>query len=106
MEDPRAITPRSIMPSYAGMLTRDLDYAGIQKRVEVMAMLGVPYRDLVQGGAEQAAREQAQALALSITEQGYPADLSQKEIIAMVAYLQRLGVDIRRTDAQAMAGGR
>jgi cytochrome c oxidase cbb3-type subunit I/II len=109
MQDPRAITPRSIMPAYAGMMTQPLDFGGLQKRVDAMLMLGVPYGELAHGGAEEVAREQARTLAESIAAQGGPADLSEKEIVAMVAYLQRLGVDIRRTDAAVLAppaGGR
>jgi cytochrome c oxidase cbb3-type subunit I/II len=106
MEDPPAMTPRSIMPAYPHMLTQPFDFAGVQGRVNALAMLGVPYGPLVKGGAEQAAREQARTLSDAIAAQGGPADLSTKEIIAMVAYLQRLGVDIRRTDATALAGTR
>jgi cytochrome c oxidase cbb3-type subunit I/II len=109
MEAPAAITPRSIMPAYPHLLANALDFAGIQARVNALAMLGVPYGPLVQGGAEAEARAQADALAGAIAGQGGPEKLGDKEIIAMVAYLQRLGVDIRRTDAAAMAtpaGGR
>jgi cytochrome c oxidase cbb3-type subunit I/II len=108
MEDPRAITPRSIMPPYREMLSQRTDFAGLQKRVEVMAMLGVPYGALVKGGAEEAAHEQARTIAAGIAEQGGPANLEDKEIVALIAYLQRLGTDIHRTDAAALvppAGG-
>jgi cytochrome c oxidase cbb3-type subunit I/II len=109
MQDPRAITPRSIMPAYPGMLTDAADFAGIQKRVDAMAMLGVPYGDLVKGGAEEAAREQARIIADDIVANGGPDGLADKEIVPMIAYLQRLGIDIKRTDATALAtpvGGR
>ncbi len=109
MQDPRAITPRSIMPSYPGLLTNAEDFGGIQKRVDAMAMLGVPYGELVKGGAEAAAREQANTIAADIIANGGPDGLADKEIVALVAYLQRLGIDIKRTDATAMAtpvGGR
>ncbi|MCE9602732.1 MAG: cytochrome-c oxidase, cbb3-type subunit II, partial [Gemmatimonadetes bacterium] len=109
MQDPRAITPRSIMPSYPGMLTNAADFAGIQKRIDAMAMLGVPYGDLVKGGAEESAREQAKIIADDIVANGGPDGLADKEIVPMIAYLQRLGIDIKRTDATALAtpaGGR
>jgi cytochrome c oxidase cbb3-type subunit I/II len=106
MEDPPAMTPRSIMPPYPHLITQPLDFGGVQRRVDALAMLGVPYGPLVKGGAEAAAREQARTLSDAISAQGGPADLSAKEIVAMVAYLQRLGVDIRRTDATALAGTR
>jgi cytochrome c oxidase cbb3-type subunit I/II len=43
------------------------------------------------------ARAQAQQIAAVITEQGGPAGLEDKQIIAMVAYMQRLGRDIKVT---------
>jgi len=93
-EDPRAITPRSIMPSYAWLLHDPLDFAGIQSRVDAMAMLGVPYGDAVNRAPEMA-REQARQIAADIGAAGGPADLSDREIVALVAYIQRLGTDIR-----------
>jgi cytochrome c oxidase cbb3-type subunit I/II len=101
MESPAAITPRSIMPSYRHMLTNQIDFAGIQKKVDAMAMLGVPYGDAVTR-APELARTQAAAVAKSIEAQGGPAGLADREIVAMVAYLQRLGTDIR--GAGALAG--
>jgi len=94
MEDPQSMTPGSIMPRYPWLAEDDLDFAGIQKRVDVMAMLGVPYGDAV-NHAESLARTQAHALATSIEGQGGPKGLETKKIIALVAYLQRLGTDIR-----------
>ena len=98
LEDPRAITAKSIMPSYAHLLRDDLDYAVIPHRVDVMAMLGVPYGDAV-NHAEAMARSQADSLAASIAQAGGPTGLQRKEIIAVVAYLQRLGTDIRKLPA-------
>jgi cytochrome c oxidase cbb3-type subunit I/II len=93
LEDPRAITPKSIMPVYRWMLTNRLDFEGIQRKVDVMAMLGVPYGDAI-GRAPAMAREQARTIAASIESQGGPKGLGDKEIVALVAYLQRLGRDI------------
>ncbi len=109
LEDPRAITAKSIMPTYAHLLRDDLDYSVIQKHVDVMAMLGVPYGEAVSGKAEQMARDQAAQVAASVEQEGGPKGLQTKEIIAVVAYLQRLGTDIRKTAPAAGAvasGGR
>jgi cytochrome c oxidase cbb3-type subunit I/II len=97
-ENPRAITARSIMPSYPWLLNNPLDFDGIQKRVDVMAMLGVPYGDAVQH-APDLARAQAKQIAADIASQGGPRGLEDKEVIAMIAYLQRLGRDIRVANA-------
>jgi cytochrome c oxidase cbb3-type subunit I/II len=106
MEAPRAITPRSIMPPYPELLSRRLDFAAIQSRVDAMAMLGVPYGDAIHRAAEMA-REQAREVAARIAEQGGPAGLEDREIAALVAYLQRLGADIRGAGvaSEAAAGG-
>lgn len=94
MQDPRSITAKSIMPPYPHLLTQDLDFATIQKRVDVMAMLGVPYGDAI-NKAESMAHAQADLIAADIEKAGGPAGLKDKEITALVAYLERLGMDIR-----------
>ena len=95
MEDPQSINPQSIMPAYPWMLTRTIDFASIQRRINVLAMLGHPYGEALERAPEMA-REQAGIIALRIVEQGGPTGLEDKEIVAMVAYLQRLGTDLRR----------
>jgi len=112
MENPQAITPRSIMPAYPHLLAQDLDYPAIQRKVDAMVMLGVPYGDAVRdGAAARIAREQADAIAKGIVEQGGPAGLEAKQIVALTAYLQRLGQDIRKlpvaaASARVAGGGR
>jgi cytochrome c oxidase cbb3-type subunit I/II len=101
-EDPRAITPRSIMPSYPALAKGTIDFAGIQARVDAMAMLGVPYGDAVRHAPEMA-RTQARAVAAEIAAEGGPRGLDDKEIVALIAYVQRLGVDIRGAGAVASA---
>jgi cytochrome c oxidase cbb3-type subunit I/II len=94
MEDPRSITPRSIMPSYPHLLTSQLNFGGIEKRVDAMAMLGVPYGSTI-NHAESIARDEAKRVADDLAKQGGPSNLQDKEIVALVAYLQRLGAGIK-----------
>jgi cytochrome c oxidase cbb3-type subunit I/II len=94
MEDPTTTTPGSIMPRYPWLLTDRLEFEAIQHKVDVMTMLGVPYGDAVVH-AEEMAREQARDLARDIKSQGGPSNLDDRKIIALIAYLQRLGTDIR-----------
>jgi cytochrome c oxidase cbb3-type subunit I/II len=61
-----------------------------------MQSLGVPYPAGYDGRAVADLKLQAEALALDITRAGAPVD-PQKEIIALIAYLQRLGTDIKGT---------
>ena len=103
MRHPKDIEAKSIMPGYPWMLTNTLDFEGIQRKVDAMVMLGVPYGEAV-NDAPGMARRQAEAIGQSIAAQGGPADLSDKEIVAMVAYLQRLGRDISAPAAAGAAG--
>ena len=95
MQDPRSTTPQSIMPAYAWLEQKDLDFGSVQPRVDAMAMLGVPYGDAVLHGADMAHR-QSREIAARIAEQGGPKHLENKQIVALVAYLQRLGTDIKK----------
>ncbi len=110
MEQPTSTTPQSIMPPYAWLLTDDIDFGVIQDRVDVMVMLGVPYGESV-NHAEKEARQQAKEIADNVASQGGPKGLETKKIVAMTAYLQRLGRDIKSApkpapaEKQASAGG-
>ncbi len=95
MQEPRSTTPQSIMPSYPWLLEDEIDFESIQRRVDAMAMLGVPYGEAVTRASELA-REQAQAIGAEIVAQGGPGGLESKEIAALIAYLQRLGTDVRK----------
>ena len=92
--NPREIAAKSIMPSYGNFAANTIEWSVIQKRVEVMAMLGVPYGDAI-NRSEALARAQAREIADDIAKAGGPAGLEDKEVVAMVAYLQRLGRDIK-----------
>ncbi len=109
--DPDQISARTIMPPFKWLVTDETDFASIQTRVRSMAMLGVPYGQMVKdGNAERDARAQAKSVADSIRQQAgenglpreIPADLENRKVVALIAYLQRLGVDIR-TPAPAPA---
>ncbi|MFI4896584.1 MAG: cytochrome-c oxidase, cbb3-type subunit I [Phycisphaerales bacterium JB059] len=98
-ENPRSVNPNSVMPSYTWLIEKDLDFEDVQGRVDAMAMLGVPYGDLVvDGAASEHARAQAQSIAAELLEQaqGYPIpdDIGEKRLIALIAYMQRLGTDL------------
>jgi cytochrome c oxidase cbb3-type subunit I/II len=93
MQDPASITPGSIMPSYAWMLEAKTDFASVQARVDVMLMLGVPYGNLIDR-AEGVAREQARLIGDEIVAQGGPSGLADTQVVAITAYMQRLGTDL------------
>jgi cytochrome c oxidase cbb3-type subunit I/II len=91
MIDPRAVIEKSIMPAYPWLEKKTIDFVSLRKKVSVMRNLGVPYSAEQVGDADRLAEEQAKAVAKSLAEQGAPAGLEKKEIVALVAYLQSLG---------------
>lgn len=99
MDDPRSITVGSIMPSYPWLLTEDLDFDLVQTAVNSQVTLGVPYTDDEAGNASNLAREQGRVIAEGLAEQGGKSGLEGKKIIALIAYLQRLGTDISKPEA-------
>ncbi len=102
-ENPRAVTAKSIMPAYAHFLTTPIDFDGIQKRVDAMAMVGVPYGDAI-NKAPAMARAQAREVAAAIVAEGGPTGLEDKTIVAVVAYMQRLGRDIKVAQTGSPSG--
>jgi cytochrome c oxidase cbb3-type subunit I/II len=95
MEDPTSTTPQSLMPKYPWLLEDELEFGSIQRKVDVMALLGVPYGEAVKR-AEPMARAQAAEIAQRVVDQGGPSGLETKKIVALTAYLQRLGTDIKK----------
>jgi cytochrome c oxidase cbb3-type subunit I/II len=71
--------------------------------MQVMQTLGVPYSDQEIANGVTQAEEQARLIAADVEASGGPAQaqLEDKEIIAMVAFLQRLGQDIKPTQGSA-----
>jgi cytochrome c oxidase cbb3-type subunit I/II len=100
--DPRSTSPGSVMPSYPHLEEDRIDFGAIQRRVDAMAMLGVPYDARALADAAGLAEEQARALAEKLHAQGGPAGMGDRDVIALIAYMQRLGQDIR---LEAAAGG-
>lgn len=96
MMDPTSMAPGSIMPPYPWLMKNDLNTNYTGSKIKVLQSLGTPYAD---GYAEKAVDDlKAQAKKISenlakdkITQEG----LENKEIVALIAYLQRLGTDIK-----------
>ena len=101
MDQPRSTSPNSIMPPYPHLLSTRLDLDPISGRMRGLRRLGVPYTDAQIQGAARLAQAQADSIAAEVESQGGPGRLADKEITALVAYLQRLGVDrARAIDAE------
>lgn len=91
MLDPRAMVPQSIMPAYAKLGTNKIDFSILAKKLKVMRSIGVPYSEAQIRDAEADAKIQASAIAERLLEAGAQAGLADKEIVALIAYLQSLG---------------
>lgn len=94
MQDPISMSPGSIMPRYPWLLEDPLDVSTTPKKISALRSIGVPYPE---GYEEQAVTDltmQAENIAKDLQTQGVPAE-PDKEIIALIAYLQRLGTDIK-----------
>ncbi|HEX4924214.1 MAG TPA: cytochrome-c oxidase, cbb3-type subunit II, partial [Bdellovibrionales bacterium] len=104
MDDPREVVAGSIMPAYSWLLKNKTDFASLSKKFAVMQSLGVPYNDLQVQFAGEEAMHQAEKIAAGLEEQGAPKKLADKEIVALIAYLQRLG-NAPNAATQKQAGG-
>ena len=96
-ENPSYVNEGSVMPSYLHLLEKDLKFNAIQPHVKAAAYLGAPYSDSEIANCEASARHQAEKIAAEIVAQGGPAAKHEKQVIALIAYLQRIGTDLFKT---------
>jgi cytochrome c oxidase cbb3-type subunit I/II len=96
MDAPQALSTGSIMPSYSFMLDKDLDTASTPSKIRVMQKLGVPYPEGYDQIANKELIDQAKLITENLKTDGIKSP-PQKEIIAVIAYLQRLGTDISKS---------
>ncbi len=95
MAQPNSTTPGSIMPRYPHLLTNPFDTSLIGAKLRALRTVGVPYSDGEIETAVTAMRNQANGIAKDVESQQGPTGLADKEIMALTAYLQRLGTDIK-----------
>ncbi len=95
MENPRAMEPASIMPSYPWLLKNKLDKSELKAKLVALRKLGTPYTDEEIEKSLDRSRYQAKAIARRLTADGIKDVDHEVEVIALIAYLQRLGSDIK-----------
>lgn len=113
MYDPQSTSSGSIMPAYQWLVRNEHDRSAVQDKMRAMVTLGVPYTDEDIAGAFESMDAQAAQIeqnlyadpefARSYEEQKQYArdngeefiEMRNREIVAMIAYLQRLGTDIK-----------
>ena len=98
MYDPTSMVPGSIMPSYPSLFENELDISSTNSKIHAMRKMGVPYPQGYEATANDDLKKQADAIATNL--KGDKIDIpSSREIIALIAYLQRVGTDIKVTTA-------
>ncbi|WP_024481958.1 cytochrome-c oxidase, cbb3-type subunit I [Cellulophaga baltica] len=113
MYDPQSTSSGSIMPSYSWLIRDKHDRSDIQDKMEVMVTLGVPYTEDDIANANKNMDEQASKIEKNLYAdpdfaKTYEADkkyaqengqefieMKDREIVSLIAYLQRLGTDIK-----------
>ncbi len=103
MDDPQSTSPGSIMPRYSWLLTQKLDTNAVAPRIAALRKVGVPYPvGYENGDAQKDLQKQADAVVFGLKVGAVTAQ-SDREIIAVIAYLQRLGKDIKAEPAAPVA---
>jgi cytochrome c oxidase cbb3-type subunit I/II len=104
MDDPSSMSPGSIMPAYSHMIDNDLNTSTLESKIKAMRAVGVPYPDGYELIATADLDKQASGIQKSLAKDGIEVG-KNKEIIAMIAYLQRLGTDIKGAEPQDKTAG-
>jgi cytochrome c oxidase cbb3-type subunit I/II len=103
MRTPEATSPGSIMPGYDWLYDAALDRSHTEGKIITLRRLGVPYPDGYERQAGADLQAQAERMAADLTAAGFQT-AADREIIALIAYLQRLGTDIKATPETAALG--
>ncbi len=95
MLDPESMSANSIMPAYPWLIEDDLDISSTQAKLEAMVSLGVPYTEQEVANVDQDMANQAFEISTELNQDPNIDVKGSEEIIALIAYLQRLGTDIK-----------
>ncbi|HPF95774.1 MAG: cytochrome-c oxidase, cbb3-type subunit I [Flavobacteriaceae bacterium] len=119
MYDPQSTSSGSIMPRYPWLVSgpsSKLDKSNTETKMKAMVTLGVPYSEEDIANAQQSMTEQGTQIEKNLYSdpsfaETYEADkkaggadfveMRDREIVALIAYLQRLGTDIKVKDVEA-----
>jgi len=104
MRDPRSTSPGSVMPSYPWLLTATVDPEDIQASVRALKKSGVPYTEADVEGVASSLTAQAQQIVASLAGSNLQTT-GDKEIVALIGYLQRLGREGKAYLSSQQGGG-
>jgi cytochrome c oxidase cbb3-type subunit I/II len=94
MRDPRSTSPGSVMPAYDWLLSRHYDTTDVVASLRALRKAGLPYTDKDVAGAPASMQAQADSIVGRLATGGITTT-PDREIVALIAYLQRLGRDGR-----------
>ena len=107
--NPRQLNVDSNMPNYPWLFDKKTDFKSLPKKIAVQTQIGVPWPALTKDEIEQNAREQALEISENLVKGGVYLEgakdkdgsplqgaelrnyLAEREVIAMIAYIQKLG---------------
>ncbi|MEO1051890.1 MAG: cytochrome-c oxidase, cbb3-type subunit I [Bacteroidota bacterium] len=95
MLEPGAISQNSIMPPYPWLYEQVIDKSATAGKITALRIVGVPYEEGFEEEANTLLDEQALAISQGLMESDSIQVVPEAEIIALIAYLQRLGTDIK-----------
>ncbi len=102
MWDPRSMSPGSIMPNYHWLFDNKIDTALTGAKIRAMITLGVPYPENYDKIANDDLEAQAKRIKENLKKDKIETS-SNAEIVALIAYLQRVGTDIKAASNQSAA---
>jgi len=105
MYDPRSMSPGSLMPQYVWLLDNALDTSTTAAKIRAMRKLGVPYPAGYDKMANKDLMRQADSIAANLKKDKIET-ASNTEIVALIAYLQRIGRDIKLEPKQSLTGNK
>lgn len=97
MKEPNKMNAQTIMPAYPWLIEDELDIESTPAKIRGMMKLGVPYPEGFDEQAKDVLIEQAEKIAADLASFGIEVEPT-KEIVALIAYLHRVGGDIANND--------
>ena len=95
MENPESTSPGSIMPRYVWLIKNQLNTSSIKQKISALRTIGVPYPDGFENEAMADMQRQADGIVANLKAATIEVE-ADREIVALIAYLQRLGTDSRQ----------
>jgi cytochrome c oxidase cbb3-type subunit I/II len=95
MVEPTSMSPGSIMPKYPWLEKQEIDLSLTPKMINAMRTLGVPYEKGYEDKANADLEKQAATVVANLKKDGITVS-DKSEMVALIAYLQRLGTDIKQ----------